>query len=81
MQRESAFCLFSFSIALVSFFPDLRKKKRKMPILTANSRPRETGKRFDFVFVFISGLLELIKISEISVLLYLVIVLVRLSLQ
>ena len=36
--RESAFCLFSFSIALVSFFLDLRKKKGKMPILAVKSR-------------------------------------------
>ena len=32
---------FSFPIALVFFFLDLRKKKDKMPILTAKSRPSE----------------------------------------
>ena len=34
------------SIAIVSFFIDLRKKKGKMPILTANSRPCKCSFRY-----------------------------------
>ena len=36
----------SFSIALVSFFIDLRKKKDKMPILAAKSRSCECSFRY-----------------------------------
>ena len=43
--RESAFCLFIFSIALVSFFLDLRKKKGKMPTIAAKSVPCECSFR------------------------------------
>ena len=36
----------SSSIALVSFFIDLRKKKGKMPILSAKSRPCKCSFRY-----------------------------------
>ena len=45
-RENQHFPFSSSSIALLSFFINLRKKKRKMPILTAKSRPRECSFRY-----------------------------------